>query len=347
MTYALRPEGINWPVREGNLPTFKLEELTKANGITHESAHDALSDVYATIALAKLIKQKQPKLFAWGYALRNKKKASELLDIINHTTVLHISGKYPASQKCLGVVCPLVQHPINKNAIIVVDLSADPTDLINLPSGEIYKKLYTATADLKEGEERIPLKAVHLNKSPILAPLNTLNDTVKDELDIDLSQCEINRQAILQASIINKISDVFSINEFEPSSNPDLMLYGGGFYSQLDARNMEQIRACAIEELSGLDLPFEDERLTEMLFRYRARNYPETLTDAEKRRRDIYRYECLTKEHNDGRLTLMSYFDRLDELIAEEAWSEKQQTLLEDLVNYGEQIAETLNKQGC
>jgi len=347
MTYALRPEGINWPVREGNLPSFKLEELTKANGITHESAHDALSDVYATIALAKLIKQKQPKLFAWGYALRNKKKASDLLDVVNHTTILHISSKYPASQKCLGVVCPLVQHPINKNAIIVVDLTVDPTDLINLTSEDIYKRLYTATAALKEGELRIPLKAVHLNKSPMLAPLGTLNETVKDELQIDLSQCEINRQAILQAKITKKIVDVFLINEFKASSDPDLMLYGGGFFSQLDVRNMAHIRDCTKEELVDLDLPFEDERLTEMLFRYRARNYPETLTETEKKSRDMFRYECLTKENNDGRLTLMRYFDRLDELIAKEGWSEKQQILLEDLVNYGEQISESLNQQGC
>ena len=347
MTHALRPEGINWPVREGNLPTFKLEELTKANGIAHESAHDALSDVYATIALAKLIKQKQPKLFAWGYALRNKKKASDLMDVDNHTSILHISSKYPASQKCLGIVCPLVQHPVNKNAIIVVDLTVDPTDLINLSPEDIYKRLYTATAALKKGELRIPLKAVHLNKSPMLAPLGTLNEAVKDELQIDLSQCEINRQAILKAKIIDKISDVFSINEFEAARDPDLMLYGSGFFSQLDTRNMAQIRECPEEELAALDLPFEDERLTEMLFRYRARNYSETLTKAEKKRRHNYRYECLTKENSDGRLTLISYFDRLDELIADDGWSEKQQALLEDLVSYGEQVAESLNEQGC
>lgn len=343
MTHALRPEGINWPVREGNLPSFKLEELTKANEISHESAHDALSDVYATIALAKLISQKQPKLFTWGFGLRDKKKAAGLLDVNKQAAVVHISSKYPASQDCLGIVCPLVQHPVNKNAIIVVDLTADLKDLINLTADEIYKRLYTATTDLKDGEQHIPLKAVHLNKSPMLAPLGTLNNGIKEKLGIDLSRCEINRQAVLQAKITDKISQVFSINEFEAATDPDLMLYGGGFFSHLDARNMTRIRESSKEGLATLDLPFEDDRLEEMFFRYRARNYPETLTEEEEKRRQEYRYECLTKEKNDGRLTLINYFERLDELIVEEAWSDKQQTLLEDLVSYGEQVAESLD----
>ena len=55
-TWALRPEGIEWPRHEDGRPSFKLEHLTQANGIAHEAAHDALSDVRATIALARLIK---------------------------------------------------------------------------------------------------------------------------------------------------------------------------------------------------------------------------------------------------------------------------------------------------
>ena len=61
--YALRPEGINWVYDENGLPSFKLENLTKVNGIAHENAHDAMADVYATIAMAKLVKEKQPRLF--------------------------------------------------------------------------------------------------------------------------------------------------------------------------------------------------------------------------------------------------------------------------------------------
>ena len=342
MTHALRPEGINWPKRDGDLPSFRLEALTKANGISHESAHDALSDVHATIALAKLIKQKQPKLYSWGLGLRDKKKAGANLDLINHTAIAHVSSKYPASQACLGVVAPLITHPVNKNGVVVVDLSVDPQALIDLSADEIYQRLYTATADLADGEQRIPLKTIHLNKSPMLAPLNTLTDELKRKLNIDLVQCEANRQTILKADIADKLAAVFMINEFETPNDPDFMLYGGGFFSHSDARHMAHIRQTPKEKLATLDLPFEDDRLPEMLFRYRARNFPETLTEEEKKQWHVYRQETLNNEKKDGRLTLISYFERLDELISEDSWSEDQQALLEDLVSYGEQLADSL-----
>jgi exodeoxyribonuclease-1 len=342
LTHALRPDGINWPQREDGAASFKLEELTKANGILHEAAHDALSDVYATIELAKLIKQQQPRIYSWGLSLRNKKKAAENLDMIHNTAVIHVSSKYPAAQDCLAVVVPIAAHPVNKNGVLVFDLSADPTELIDLTAEEIHQRLYTPTAELNEGQKRLPLKTVHINKSPMLAPLSTLTTEVKNKLNIDLLRCEENRQKILGAGIEKKLAEVFSINTFESATDPDLMLYSGGFFSPIDVQNMTQIRACPIDKLAELSLPFEDERLEEMLFRYRARNYPETLNEVEKTQWQAYRHDCFIKEHNDGRLTLKAYFERLDELVVEGDWSEEQQVLLEELIDYGEAVADSL-----
>lgn len=224
LTHALRPDGINWPQREDGAASFKLEELTKANGILHEAAHDALSDVYATIELAKLIKQQQPRIYSWGLSLRNKKKAAENLDLIHNTAVIHVSSKYPAAQDCLAVVVPIAAHPVNKNGVLVFDLSADPTELIDLTAEEIHQRLYTPTAELNEGQKRLPLKTVHINKSPMLAPLSTLTTEVKNKLNIDLLRCEENRQKILGAGIEKKLAEVFSINTFESATDPDLML---------------------------------------------------------------------------------------------------------------------------
>ena len=342
LTHALRPDGINWPQREDGAASFKLEELTKANGILHEAAHDALSDVYATIELAKLIKQQQPRIYSWGLSLRNKKKAAENIDLIHNTAVIHVSSKYPAAQDCLAVVVPIAAHPVNKNGVLVFDLSADPTELIDLTAEEIHQRLYTPTAELNEGQKRLPLKTVHINKSPMLAPLSTLTTEVKNKLNIDLLRCEENRQKILGAGIEKKLAEVFSINTFESATDPDLMLYSGGFFSPIDVQNMTQIRACPIDKLAELSLPFEDERLEEMLFRYRARNYPETLNEVEKTQWQAYRHDCFIKEHNDGRLTLKAYFERLDELVVEGDWSEEQQVLLEELIDYGEAVADSL-----
>lgn len=344
LTHALRPEGINWPVGENGFSSFKLEGLTKANGISHDAAHDALSDVYATISLAKLIKQKQAKLYDWAFGLRSKRKAEESLSLQDNKAVVHVSSKYPASLNCLAIVAPIARHPINKNAVIVCNLSLNPRAIIELTADEIYQRLYTASEDLPAGEERLPLKLVHINKSPMIAPLNTLTDQIKLALKIDLSRCEENRQALLNARVEAKLADVFSRNKFEQATDPDLMLYSGGFFSPTDARNMVEIRECPSKQLHSLDLAFNDERLSEMLFRYRCRNYPETLKEEEQKERLLYRQNCLTKDKNDGRLTLINYFELLDELVLKEGWTEKQQNLLESLISYGEDIADSIKE---
>jgi len=176
----------------------------------------------------------------------------------------------------------------------------------------------------------------------MLAPLSTLTKDVKLKLNIDLDACEKNRQKLVNASLEKKLADVFSKNEFEQSTDPDLMLYGGGFFSATDARNMAEIRRCSKDELSSLDLAFEDERLEEMLFRYRCRNYPETMNKDESAVRQLYRKECLTVDGNGGRLTLMRYFEILDELIIKDGWTEKQQELLDNLISYGETLSASL-----
>lgn len=342
LTHALRPEGISWPKRDDGTPSFKLEQLTKENNIAHESAHDALSDVHATIAVAKLIKDKQPKLYDWAFSLRDKKKAVNCLSLLKREAVVHISGKYPASKHCLAVVMPIAQHPINKNGIIAYDLSVDPQPMLLMTAEQIYQRVYTSTDKLPEGEQRISLKIIHANKSPMLAPLTTLSEKVIADLNIDLLNCEVNRQAILNSAAEAKLAEVFLRNEFEPETDPDLMLYGGGFFSYADARHMETIRTTPCDGLAELDLAFDDERLYEMLFRYRARNYPDSLTKQEAKQWMEQRVRWLTDEVDQRRLDLKTYFERLDTLVMEDALSDEQQVLLAKLIEYGEEIAESL-----
>ena len=59
------------------------------------------------------------------------------------------------------------------------------------------------------------------------------------------------------------------------------MIYSGGFFPDSDRSHMETLRGIAARDLGRVNLPFRDSRLPEMLFRYRARNYPETLNETE------------------------------------------------------------------
>ena len=276
---ALRPDGIVWPVNEEGGPSFRLDQLTRDNNIAHEAAHDALSDVYATIAITKLVKQAQPKLYQFLLQHRVKTEAFKLLQLGSFKPVVHISGKYPAVKNCLAVVLPVCKHPTNTNGVIVYDLSVDPEPMLSLTVEEIQQRIFTATADLPEGVERIPLKTVHINKCPVLAPVSVIRPEDAQRLDIDLAFCYANIDKIKAASgLAEKLAAVFSGQTYtEQDSDPDLEIYSGGFFSENDKKQMTKIRGISPEQLAKSEFRFTDSRLPEMLFRYRARNYPETL----------------------------------------------------------------------
>lgn len=277
---ALRPDGINWPVNADGIASFRLEELTLANGIAHQAAHDALSDVYATIALARLIKQRQPKLYDYLYANRHKQAALALLELGSFKPLVHVSGRFPASKHCLAIVLPLYPHPSNSNEVIVYDLSVDPEALLTLSVEEIQQRLFVASQDLPENVERIALKTVHINKSPVLAPLSVIRTADAQRLALDLDQCRQHLQRIQAAAgtgLEQKLAAVFSRDYADTPNDPDVMMYSGGFFSPKDKAAMQKIRQTPPQKLANFSANFDDARLPEMLFRYRGRNYPHTL----------------------------------------------------------------------
>ncbi len=280
---SLRPEGVVWPVNDEGKPSFRLDQITVANGIEHSAAHDALADVMATIAVAKLIKSAQPKLYQFIYSNRGKNQALQLLQ--EGLAVVHISGRYPAAKGSMAVVLPVCKHPTNSNGVLVYDLSIDPEPMLSLSVEQIQQRIFTATADLPEGVERIPLKTVHINKCPVLAPVSVLRKPDLDRLELDLEQCKRHLQAITEAKGLSKtLADVFAKPYEQSSDDPDLMIYSGGFFNDSDRAEMNQIRSLSVDKLAHYDSNFYDSRLSEMLFRYRARNYPETLNEREQQR---------------------------------------------------------------
>ncbi|PXZ04108.1 exodeoxyribonuclease I [Gilliamella apicola] len=284
--YALRPEGINWPTNVSGFPSFRLEDLTKANHIEHEHAHDAMSDVYATIAMAKLIKQAQPKLFNYFFTLRNKNKVAELIDIANMTPIIHVSGMLGSHRGNMALVSPLAWHPTQKNAVIVCDLSGDIDSLITLPVETIREKLYTKTEDLDVDEQRIPLKLIHINKCPIVAPLSTLLPDNAKRFNLDKQKCLTNQQKLLenQNTLQSKTYELFNVSNEYSNNNIDVdaQIYEN-FLNGQDLLKCETIRSTPPHLLDSLALNFDDSRLAKLFFRYKARNYPQTLTEQELR----------------------------------------------------------------
>lgn len=338
LAHALRPEGIHWPQREDGVASFKLTDLTAANDIEQMGAHDALVDVKATIAVAKLVKQAQPKLFGFFFTLRNKKRVAELLNLSNHEIILHVSGMFPADQGCLAPIIPLLAHPNNANEIICYNLRVSPEALLQLSAEQIQIKLYAKTLDLAEGEQRIPLKGVHLNKSPALAPVSTLTAEQAEKWQIDWDEIKRHRDQLLaDPKLLSRLREVYSVERVFEKADADSALYDG-FIGSDDRLRCNQLLAASPEQLAEWpENSFHDQRLKTLLFRYRARNFPQTLTEDESLRWQRFCHGRLVDGDFGSGLTVEQFQQQLLTL-AQREQGKREQHLLDQLSSWAQEI---------
>jgi len=333
--YALRPEGIVWPEEDGRV-TLKLERLTAANGIDHGQAHDALSDVRATIALARLIREKQPKLYDWLFQLRTKQRVLDQVRLLQ--PMVHISGRFSAARHYIGVVLPLAWHPKNRNALIVYDLHFDPQPLMDMEAESLRALLYTRREELAEGQLPIGLKLIHVNRCPVVAPLTVVRAQDQQRLQLDMADYQARARVLIEAQEVwrQKLNVIYAREDFTPSEDPEQQLYDG-FLGDRDRRLCEQVRLSDPEQLGKDTWPFDDERLPELLFRYRARNFPATLSEQEHERWQLFCQQRLTDPAFGAPLTL-SQFNEAVEGLARSA-TPAQLKLLEQWQRYAQDVS--------
>jgi exodeoxyribonuclease-1 len=330
-------------LREDGLPSFRLEELTAANGISHEGAHDALSDVLATIELARLIRQKQPRLFDYLVNHRDKKSVLSLLDIDGMKPLLHVSGMFGAQRSNIALIVPLAAHPKNRNEVICWDLASDPAILSEAQAGEIQSLLYTRTEDL-EGRQRPGLKSVHINKCPVLVTPKMADPATAARIGIDGDLCRKNLALLREMrgrdprGFTEKIQAICAGREFAPVSDPDQMLYAGGFFSETDKRTLNRVRSAQPQDLSAETFVFEDKRLDEMLFRYRARNFPDSLSQDEHAQWDEFRFQRITEREAGASICMEEFQSEVEALLAAEDTDEKKRAVLEALLEYAYEL---------
>ena len=345
MCYALRPGGILWPEHEAGKPSFKLEHLSAANHIEHVGAHEALSDVFATIGLARLIQSRQPRLFDWALKMRDQHHVMQMLNTADPKPVLHTSSRIPAKRGCTTLVLPLSIYPDRKKSVIVYDLMVDPEPLLNMNAEDIADRLFTPVKDLPEGVERIALKAIHTNHVPMVAPAATLKDVDCQRIGLESQRCFANAEKLLASlpQIRNKVMDVFKPYPPGVDTDPDHMIYSGGFFSRHDRLLMDKIRNTEPVKLSQQNWPFTDRRLTEMLFRYRARNFPHTLTQKENRQWQIQRLERLKHPADDRQLNPDTFTLALSTARQEHQGDSHAQAILDHLEAWGIHLTGSVN----
>lgn len=333
--YALRPNGLQWPTNADGYISFKLEDLAKANGIEHTQAHDALSDVFATIGLAKLVKHTHPKLFAYYLRLRDKNAVKREIQLTPVKPVIHVSGMFGHQACYTSQVLPMAWHPTNTNAIICIDLAKDPSVLFDLTIEQIKQRLYTKHSELSEDELPIPLKLIHTNKSPFIAPLNVVNTEIANSIGLNTQICAEHLAFISShiefKQLAHKLEHVFTLSEEDAQQRDAKIEVDGalyqGFFSQSDKQQMAQLRRLDPMQLSTFTFSSQDKRLPALLFHYRARNYFHTLTDKENQQ---WRQHCLDYFERQ----LPDYLRNLEVLLSEHNTNEKQWNILKAVHDY-------------
>lgn len=334
----LRPEGIRWPDLDGK-PSFKLEQLASANGLLHEKAHDALSDVRATIALARLLRAAQPKLFEWALNARDKGWVLQQLPVRDPKPVLHVSSRFPAEQGCGALVLPIAMHPVNRNSVIVCNLTLDPAPLIELDAARISEFLYTRTDNLPPGIGRIPLKEIKANKCPMLAPATMLTPAIAERVGIDLEACERNAARLLAApGLPAKLREVYATPR-EPGAprDPEAALYEG-FLDDRDKALFPAVRAAGEAELRDQRFLFRDPRLGTLLFRYRARNFPGSLSAEERAEWQEHLAQRRHGAPQHGMLDCRGFVSAVDEMRLKHADDATRLRLFDELAAWGADI---------
>ncbi|WP_066042743.1 exodeoxyribonuclease I [Bathymodiolus septemdierum thioautotrophic gill symbiont] len=285
LCYALKKDNcLKWVFDENGKPVFRLDQLAPANGIEHSDAHDALADVRATIAIAKIIKDTQPKLFAYAFSLREKKTVENKIKLFE--PMLHTSGMYPAMLSCTRLCTALAYHPEYNDRAIVFNLDQDPAILLELEIDELKKLMFTKQSDLPEGMERLQIKDLIFNKSPMFVPnVYKLDPAIAGQLQLDMD-IRLQRLEFIKDNQIalGKVAQDLYRNEGDrpaPSTDADQLLYDG-FIDNTDRVICDQIQTLSVEQLKAFHPKFKDAKLNTLLIHFKARNYPESLTEDEQ-----------------------------------------------------------------
>ncbi len=275
LTRALRPEGIEWPFREDGAPTNRLELITKLNGVSHEHAHDALSDVYATIAVAGLIRDKQPDLFKFLLDIRNKNDVKKLVNLDDKKPFVYASGRYSNEFNKTTVAFPIA--PARNGNVLVYDLRHNLTDI---------EKTYPV------------VKELCLNKCPAVAPIGVLEkrDGWK-KIGLTKKKVEQNLQELLKhPEFAEQMRSEYGARpEFPKAVEPEAAIYEG-FLNDSDRIKVAAVRNAGAMKLADFNPEFDDERLPELLLHYKGRNFAECLSESEMEKYEEYRKARLDRQ---------------------------------------------------
>jgi exodeoxyribonuclease-1 len=294
-TWALRPETLEWPRNEQGEISFALERISAANGLPHEAAHDAMSDVLATVALARRIREHQPQLFAHCFSMLDKNLALQEMDAASKNPFLLIGGTGRTAAAGVRIMMPLAPHPTNRNEVIAWDLAKDPRQLLDIDAETMRRRLFTRPDERPDEFDPMPIFSIAANKSPVVFKnLGVLSRERAAELDIDVAAALANvpvMLGVMETVDLARLLQVVFTRELA-ECDPDEALYAG-FIGNADRRLLDQLRSMDPASFATVKPGFLDPRLDALFLRYKARHFPATLTQREEDKWEEHRFRKL------------------------------------------------------
>jgi exodeoxyribonuclease-1 len=351
MVRALRPDGINWPMDDRGQPTNKLELLAKANRLKHAAAHDALSDVGALIALTQLIRDKQPKMFDYLFKMRGKNEITKLVNLDEPQPFVYASGRYDTVFEKTTVALAVApgrrpgtvlvydlridlsdQKQQNYSASHAVESRDEKTSSIISESPKHNSAFENNNQEVFSGDSKRvqqnnsvvsqyqpwPVKELAYNRCPAVAPLGVMDEAAWERIGLDLDQVQVNLKKLQKnRGTLDKIMAAWNDRpDFPAADDVEGQLYDS-FTPDADKSRVRKVRETTPDELADLHLDFNDERLPELLLRYKARNFPQSLSESEQTKWEEYRSAKFERE-------LPGYMNRLAQLAVDPVNKDKQ-----------------------
>ena len=190
---------------------------------------------------------------------------------------------------------------------------------------------------MSDNEERIPLKEVHLNKAPILAPPKVVDANVAKRLSIDITRCEQNWQRLKQVDLQQKLKTVYAKRDFPAAPEAEQQLYAG-FLANQDKAILDHVRRATVNDFTQQNFYFSDDRYNRLLFSYKARYFSDSLADNEKSQwADSCRWRLT--DSGSGYITLEQQKIEIDDLLSQANLSPEKKAILVALQSWSGQVA--------
>lgn len=308
--YVFDNKLLNWPKDEEGKVSLKLENLSLDNNIIHENAHDALSDVIATLEIAKIIKDKSPKTFNYIFSLRDKKTVDKYLKVDDLTLYSSLQFGFDKGYSALIYNIHL-SDSINKNSKYFIDITGDIDSLINLDVDQLKERMFMKKNELIElGVKRVPVISVKINQSPVVYPYSKLNNMdIKERYSkIDITE-KINKIKSNLELIKGKIIKIFNRSHMNKKQDCYNDIYGG-FPSTKDKDRFSWL----LKDVKNNKPFFDNQKYNDLYFRFMGNNY---LNDLEKDEKKLWVKHCLNlfdgKIEIDGQINYKQFKEEIKE----------------------------------